>query len=52
MKNFMQYSPSLLISDAAEATDPKCTAEHMAKSEAPIAKTIDVEVKNVFDCMG
>ena len=38
--------------DAAEATDPKRTAEHMAKSVAPIARTIDAEVKNVFDGMG
>ena len=38
--------------DAAEATDPKRTAEHMAKSVAPIAKTIDAEIKNVFDGMG
>jgi hypothetical protein len=38
--------------DAAEATDPKRSAEHMAKSVAPIAKTIDAEIKNVFDGMG
>lgn len=38
--------------DAAEATDPKRTAEHMTKSVAPIAKTIDAEIKNVFDGMG
>ena len=38
--------------DAAEATDPKRTAEHMAKSVAPIAETIDAEIKNVFHGMG
>jgi len=38
--------------NAAEATDPKRTAEHMAKSVTPIAKTIDAEIKNVFDGMG
>ena len=38
--------------DAAEATDPKRTAEHMAKSVAPIAQTIDTEIKNVFDGIG
>lgn len=38
--------------DAAEATDPKRTAEHMAKSVAPIAKTIDAEIKIVFDGIG
>lgn len=38
--------------DAAEATDPKRTAEQMAKSLTPIAKTIDAEIKNVFDRTG
>ena len=38
--------------DAAEATNPKRTAEYMAKSVAPIAKTIDTEIKHVFDSMG
>jgi len=38
--------------DAAEATNPKRTAEHMTKSLTPVVKTIDGEIKNVFDGMG
>jgi len=38
--------------DAAEATNPKRTAEHMTKSLTPVVKTIDGEIKNVFDNIG
>jgi len=38
--------------DAAEATNPKRTAEHMTRSLTPVVKTIDGEIKNVFDNMG
>jgi len=38
--------------DAADATNPKRTVEHMTKSLTPVVKTIDGEIKNVFDNMG
>ena len=38
--------------DAADATDPKRAAEHMAKSLTPVVKTIDAEITKVFDGMG